>query len=178
MGRVVDPSVEAELLARAKKGDGKAFEALVTPHYEPLIKMCQTLVYDRDLAGQCVQEALLRSWTKIDRCRDNFSGWFYRTAINVARDMRSEAFWRRSVPLPDDSDTVFSGPSVDTFEDVVIDQLEIIDVLARLRDNERELAVLHCIVGLDLKEAAEILDISHEAARKRWSRIVKTSRLM
>jgi RNA polymerase sigma-70 factor (ECF subfamily) len=171
----VNQSNEAELLARAQKGDKGAFEVLVSRHYEKLTVLCQGVVFDHDLAQQAVQQALFNVWRNIGRCNENFAGWFYRAAINVARDMRSEAEWRKTIPLDTLPDTIRRD---DPWPDAVVWGLQLDDILERLKPNEREIFILHHLLGLDLKEVAVVLEISHEAARQRWCRTKTTIRLM
>jgi RNA polymerase sigma-70 factor (ECF subfamily) len=172
----VDASTETELLARAQRGDGAAFEELITPHLPGLFRLCRGLLRDADLAEQAVQEALRRAWEARWGCRGAFKSWLYTVAKNVALDTLKEAHHRYSVPLNEDTASAAVSRSGEPFEETAIRQRLIEDALARLPLDAREIIVLNHFVGLDLREASGVIGISHDAARQRYGRAIKALR--
>jgi DNA-directed RNA polymerase specialized sigma subunit len=67
-----------------------------------------------------------------------------------------------------------SAQKENNWDNVVIWGIQLKEILDKLKMHEREIFTLHFIVGYDLKKIATILEISHEAARQRWSRTQKS----
>lgn len=75
-------------VARAKRGDAAAFEALVTPHERLIYFTCLKLMGNEQDAGDCAQEALIRAYRAMPTYRheSKFETWLYRIAYNVCLD--------------------------------------------------------------------------------------------
>ena len=64
-GRNVAESIElavAELVARACRGDGSAFEELIRRHERLALGVAYGALHDPQRAGDAVQEAFIRAW--------------------------------------------------------------------------------------------------------------------
>jgi len=171
----VDAAIEKELLARAQRGDGAAFEELITPHLPGLFRLCYGMLRDAGLAEQAVQEALRRAWEARWGCRGVFKSWLYTVARNVTLDMLKEAHYRHSVPLEERAAEAVHRAD-EPFEEIVVGRYLIEDALSLLPPDAREIIILHHFVGLDLREAAEVIGISHDAARQRHRRAIQALR--
>jgi len=79
---------ESELIARAGRGDARAFETLYRTHAPRLHALCRRLAGDPERAEDLTQEVFLRAWQRLDGFagRSAFSSWLYRLAINAAID--------------------------------------------------------------------------------------------
>jgi|SRR5579859_3859934 len=77
---------DAWLLKRARQGELRAFELLVEPHLRRLLGKILTITRDREDAEDCLQNTLMRAFTRIDQFREasRFSSWLFRIAINQA----------------------------------------------------------------------------------------------
>lgn len=79
-------SEEAELLARLRAGDERAFESLVERHYSTMLAVARTYVKSRAVAEEVVQDA----WIGVLKGLDRFEGrsalktWIIRIVINTA----------------------------------------------------------------------------------------------
>ena len=92
-------SDEAQLLARLRAGDERAFESLVERHYSTMLAVARTYVKSRAVAEEVVQDA----WIGVLKGLDRFEGrsalktWIIRIVINTAttrgvREARSTPF--------------------------------------------------------------------------------------
>ena len=78
---------EAELVARLRAGDERAFEALVDRHYGTMLAVARTYVSSRAVAEEVVQEA----WLGVLKGLDGFEGrsslatWIMRIVANIAK---------------------------------------------------------------------------------------------
>ena len=116
---MTEATVEADLLARLRAGDERAFETLVMRHHRTMLAVARQYVSTRAVAEEVVQEAWLGVIKGIDRFegRSSLSTWILRILVNIAktRGVRES----RSVPYaalagPDDEVSVeadrFRGP--------------------------------------------------------------------
>jgi RNA polymerase sigma-70 factor (ECF subfamily) len=79
-------SEEATLLASARAGDSTAFECLVMPHWDALLRITQRILRNREDAEDAVQTALLDAFRNLNgfRGHSQFSSWLTRIAMNAA----------------------------------------------------------------------------------------------
>jgi RNA polymerase sigma-70 factor (ECF subfamily) len=86
----VEPSFitgeEAILLASARAGDSAAFECLVMPHWDALLRVTQRILRNREDAEDAVQTALFDAFRNLNGFRgcSRFSSWLTRIAMNAA----------------------------------------------------------------------------------------------
>jgi RNA polymerase sigma-70 factor (ECF subfamily) len=80
-------SEEAELLARLRAGDERAFEALVARHYRTMLAVAQTYVKTRAVAEEVVQDAWLGVLQSLDRFegRSSVRTWLLAILVNKAK---------------------------------------------------------------------------------------------
>src|SRR5580692_1052462 len=79
-------SDEAALLASARGGDSAAFECLVMPHWDALLRATQSILRNREDAEDAVQTAFLDAFRNLNGFygRSRFSSWLTRIAMNAA----------------------------------------------------------------------------------------------
>jgi RNA polymerase sigma-70 factor, ECF subfamily len=79
-------SEEATLLASARTGDSVAFERLVMPHWDTLLRVTQRILRNREDAEDAVQTAFLDAFRNLNgfHGRSRFSSWLTRIAMNAA----------------------------------------------------------------------------------------------
>jgi RNA polymerase sigma-70 factor (ECF subfamily) len=79
-------SQEATLLASARAGDPAAFECLVMPHWDALLRVTQRILRNREDAEDAVQTAFLDAFRNLNcfRGSSRFSSWLTRIAMNAA----------------------------------------------------------------------------------------------
>jgi RNA polymerase sigma-70 factor (ECF subfamily) len=79
-------SEEAILLASARAGDSAAFECLVMPHWDALLRITQRILRNREDAEDAVQTAFLDAFRNLNGFRgySRFSSWLTRIAMNAA----------------------------------------------------------------------------------------------
>jgi RNA polymerase sigma-70 factor (ECF subfamily) len=106
-------SEEAELLARLRAGDERAFESLVEAYHGTMIAVARTYVSTRVVAEEVVQEA----WLGVLKGLDGFEGrsslktWILRILVNTA--MTRGGREARSVPFSSLAPADEEEPAVD-----------------------------------------------------------------
>ena len=90
---------DAELLARLRTGDERAFEAVVDDYYRPMLHVALSFVRTRAVAEEVVQEAWLGVLKGLDRFegRSSLRTWILRIVANVAKTRGARE--ARSVPF-------------------------------------------------------------------------------
>ena len=83
----VQASGEAELVARLRAGDERAFEALVARNYATMLAVARTYVSTRAVAEEVVQEAWLGVLQSLERFegRSSLRTWILAILVNKAR---------------------------------------------------------------------------------------------
>jgi RNA polymerase sigma-70 factor (ECF subfamily) len=91
-----DPTPDALLVDRLRKGETAAGEALARKYYQPLVRYLQRLVGNEQLAEEMHQQTWLSVLEHLDRfdarhVTGGFKAWLFRIATNKAND-----YWRSS----------------------------------------------------------------------------------
>src|SRR5580658_1199541 len=79
---------DAELIARYRAGDGRAFDEIVRRHSAQIQRLVGRYVRNEADAKDVAQEAFTRAFQGLDSFRGEsmFRTWLYRIAVNVALD--------------------------------------------------------------------------------------------
>ncbi len=80
---------EAELIERAKQGDGEAFEALYNLHKRRVYSLCLRMTANTAVAEDLTQEAFLQLFRKIGTFRGRIG--FFDLAASYGRERRTDA---------------------------------------------------------------------------------------
>jgi RNA polymerase sigma-70 factor (ECF subfamily) len=170
----------AELVARAKAGDAKAFDELVRKYRPRVYSLALHLTGQASDADDITQDAFLKAYHKLPEFegRSEFFTWIYRITLHRALNSKRDRKRRRTVPL--DDPRLVAAVAVDSHGDP--------ERAVQLRDRYRALleafdqltpllqttVVLTTLQGLSYKEAAVVLETTegtiawriHEARRK------------
>ena len=177
--------MSADLLARARAGDGDAFGELVEPYRHELQVHCYRFLGSAQDAEDAVQETLLAAWRGLEgfEGRASVRTWLYRVAtsrcLHTLRSARrrppvsgpdvvlveptrmGEVAWLEPYPdvlladLPDEA----PGPLA-RYEAREAISLAFITALQLLPPQQRAVLILRDVLGFRTREAAEILQAS------------------
>ena len=154
---------DAALMARIAGGDEATFRRVWDDHYDRVFRAAYGVLLDTQEAREVVQDCFVGLHRVAPRWRPRaqLTTWLTRVAVRDAlrRRRRSRWFWSLSVP------PAWSPPAPD--EAVAGDQaLDRLEAAARtLSPKLRAVLTLHLDQGLAPREIAEVLGISHGAAR-------------
>jgi RNA polymerase sigma-70 factor (ECF subfamily) len=184
---------------RISSGHRDAFDELFDRHRSYLRRAVQ-LRLDRRLsarvdASDIVQEAQMHAYRRLDdylqRRPMPFSLWLRKTAQERIHDHRRahvEAD-RRSVhreqAFPDESSMMIAGPFIVSssspsrrFMKKEYQRL-VSEAVNKLDETDREILLMRNVEGLSQREIAQVLELSHDAVRKRYGRaLIKLQRLL
>jgi RNA polymerase sigma-70 factor (ECF subfamily) len=189
---MIDSEETAKLLERASAGSQPAFEQLLERHRPRLLASVRRRLNPKllrridpsDVVQETHLEALRRRDDYLQRQPMPFTLWLLKTAhqrvSKIERDhlRRAKRAIDRELPLPDESTMALAQrlPGSGTSASRQLQRQEaarhIRRTLARLSETSREIILLRVFEGLTNSEASQLLEVSEEAAKKRYTRAV------
>ena len=162
------------LVNLVKKGDKKAYNALVLKYQDRLVFSVYKFLKDYELAQDIAQEAFIKAYKSIDKFRGDsqFYTWIYRIAINTAKNVLSTKARASEVYDNDTTDQLLSE-SATTSENpeniLQADQLRstINNALQSLPEDIRVTLSLREYDGLSYEEIAGVLKCPIGTVRSR-----------
>jgi len=155
---------DAELIARAQRGEESAFEALYHAHKRRVYHLCFRMIGNTAEAEELTQEAFLRLFRKIHMFRGDsaFSTWLHRLSVNVVlMRLRKKRVKEVSFESGDDGQESERPPRDFGAPDLsltgVVDRLTLKRAVAKLPKGCRKVFVLHDVLGCEHHEIAEKL---------------------
>jgi RNA polymerase sigma-70 factor (ECF subfamily) len=157
---------EAEVIERAKQGDGGCFESLYSLHKRRVYSLCLRMTGNTAEAEDLTQEAFLQLYRKIATFRGEsaFSTWLHRLAVNVVlMHLRKKGL--PEVSLQETLEPEEDGPKKDigAHDQVLagsIDRVNLERAVESLPPGYRIIFVLHDIEGYEHNEIAEMMGCS------------------
>ena len=133
-------------------------------------RTCYLILGDRVLAEDAAQETFLRAWKSMDKFKGDASPrtWLTRIAINVCRNMRRTAWFRRHDRSVTPEELPLSAPDEDR---------TLLLTVRQLPEKFRQVIILRYYQGMSLDEAARVLGISRSAAHHRLQKALKQLRI-
>jgi len=182
--------VNADLLDRARAGDGDAFRALTEPHRRELQLHCYRMLGSLQDAEDAVQDTLLAAWQGIGafQGRSSLRTWLYRVATNRCLNVRRAAS-RRPQPAwpvpgvePIEPSRLGEVTWLEPYPDALLEgipnqppgpearyeateaiSLAFIAALQELPARQRAVLILRDVLGFHADEVAESLDATVES---------------
>jgi RNA polymerase sigma-70 factor, ECF subfamily len=153
------PDDEAELLARAKAHDTRAFEGLYRLHVRRVYAVCLRMVANGTRAEEMTQKTFITVWEKLPLFRGEsaFTSWLHRVAVNtVLADLRAEHRRTQRVfgtedPAVFETATAAPRPGM---------RMDLDQAIAGLPPQARAVFVLHDVEGWQHDEIARELGVA------------------
>ena len=180
---VAAEQTDAELVARAGRGEAMAFVAIMRRYNRLLFRSARGVVGDDADAQDVVQETYLRAFTRLPSFRGDagLGTWLARIAINVALDVQRKR--GRAVPIDDTQDTgaepatehtmAFNAPAADS-PDTAAERSQVRELLQRaiegLPDIYRSVFILRAVEEMSVDETAFCLQVSDAVVKTRYLR--------
>jgi RNA polymerase sigma-70 factor (TIGR02960 family) len=173
--------VTADLIARAKSGDGDAFRELTEPYRRELQVHCYRMLGSFQDAEDALQDTLLAAWQGLGGFEERASlrTWLYRIAtnrcLNVLRSAKRRPAKEWDIPSvepPEPSrlgEVVWLEPYPDAllpearYEQTEAISLAFVTALQVLPARQRAVLILRDVLGYRASEVAEILDSTVES---------------
>jgi RNA polymerase sigma-70 factor (TIGR02960 family) len=190
--------VTADLLSRARAGDGEAFRELTDPHRRELQVHCYRMLGSFQDAEDTLQDTLLAAWQGIGGFteeRASLRTWLYKIATNRCLNARRAASRRPArewdvsqfeppVPVPRD-EAVWLQPFPDALLEGAVDvppgpearyeqteaiSLAFVTALQLLPPRQVAVLILRDVLGFHASEVAGMLEVTLESANSTLKR--------
>ncbi|WP_042417202.1 RNA polymerase subunit sigma-70 [Streptacidiphilus anmyonensis] len=182
--------MSAELIERARAGDGEAFRQLTAPHRRELQVHCYRMLGSLQDAEDALQDTLLAAWQGLDgyEGRASLRTWLYRIATNrclnalraakrrSAREWNvpgvmppepsrlGEAVWLEPLPDAQAADAAPAPPGPEArYEQTESLSLAFVTALQLLPPRQLAVLVLRDVLGFHASEVAAMLDATVES---------------
>jgi RNA polymerase sigma-70 factor (TIGR02960 family) len=186
-----------DLIARARDGDGEAFEALTQPYRREIQAHCYRMLGSFQDAEDVLQESLLAAWQGLDGFEERASlrTWLYRIAtnrcLNARRSVSRRQAKRWDVPgvEPPEPTRLGEVPWLQPYPDVFLEgaveappgpearyeqtesiSLAFVTALQLLPPRQLAVVVLRDVLGFHAIEVADMLDSTVESVNSALKR--------
>ncbi len=160
-------SNDLEWVRRAQNADAGAFEMLYRAHVDRVYGLCLRMTGNTAEAEDCVQEAFIQAWGKLDRFRgdSSFGTWMHRVAVNTVLGRMRKS--RR------EQDRIRAVSEVHPARETMADDGELRDfehAINELPSGARHVFVLNAVYGYSHGETGEMLGIAEGTSKAQLSR--------
>ena len=171
--------VEFELIRRAQKGDGAAFNDVVLAYRKRILGTITRLIARPEDVEDVAQEVFLRLYFSLDQLRtaEVFEPWLYRLTVNAAYDYLRKQMRRQEYRMSDLSEQqvmladAMAGGKADQDEQHNKKIRESVDsLLGAVSEADRVLLMMKEVEGLSLKELEKVYKVNENALKVRLFR--------
>jgi RNA polymerase sigma-70 factor, ECF subfamily len=171
--------VDFDLIRRAQKGDGAAFNEIVLAYRKRILGTIMRLIARPEDVEDVAQEVFLRLYFSLDQLRKEevFEPWLYRLTVNAAYDYLRKQRRRQEFRMSDLSEQqvmladAVAGGKVDLAERHRKSVRESVDaLLGAVPEADRILLLLKEVEGLSLKELEKVYHVNENALKVRLFR--------
>jgi len=144
---------DGELVRRARGGDPRAFEMLISRHYERMYAIAFKWTRNAADAEDVTQMACINMARGIRTIRDEkiFTTWLYRVVVNAAKDFFRQN--KRTETLSDNNDSA----SAELNPEESLYMRQVLSEIYALPDKEKDAVLLVFGEGLSHSDAAKVL---------------------
>jgi RNA polymerase sigma-70 factor, ECF subfamily len=160
---------EQQLVEAARRGDARAYAALVRAHQRSLYCTAYSILGSSWDASDAVQDALLQAWARTASLRDSarFKPWLVRILVNACFDTLSAR--HRVVPVGEEPRQDAARTEAHEFVGTE-DQLDLFRVVRELEDEQRIVVALRYFCDLKVDDIAAILGVPPGTVKSRINR--------
>jgi len=165
---------EADLVARARRGDGDAYDQLVRAHQDIAFRTAWLVSGSAADAEDAAQEAFVKAWRALGRFREGapFRPWLLAIVANEARNRRRSGRRQDDLALrvAEDRPSGDAAPSPEAAALATEQRRLLLAAVGRLGESDRQ--VIACRFFLELSEAemAAALGCRRGTVKSRLSR--------
>jgi RNA polymerase sigma-70 factor (ECF subfamily) len=157
---------DADLVARALRGDADAFDVLVRRYYRSAFAVALGVLGNRQDAEDVVQDAFVKAVDRLEDCREpsKFVQWLLMIVRNRALSHRTYRKIRETSELLPEIAEADDSPFIDAARSELADTLQ--SALATLSETQREIVLLHDMDGWTHADIAGRLEITEVRSRQ------------
>ena len=177
-----EPSSDAVIVRRVIAGDDEAYGILVARYRVRFARYAHYMLGNREDAEEALQDAFVRAWRALRRCRDpeRFDTWLFRILANRCRT-RSARRQRYEATFVHDAVALTSAPADESPAPAGEEPgwAEAIErALTTLEPDQREAFLLKYVDQLSYDDMAALTGVSVSALKMRVKRAADRLRLL
>ncbi|MDT3677215.1 MAG: sigma-70 family RNA polymerase sigma factor [Burkholderiaceae bacterium] len=163
---------DAELAARARNGDSKAFTELVSRHQDRVFRFVFRMTGSREEAMDITQETFIKAWQAMPRWRPDarFGTWLLQIARNGTLDVLRRGNVVEFEPLDAELPVADPAPTPEERTDAKQRIASLDAALRALAPEHREVLLLREVEDLSYAEIAEALGVAEGTVKSRIAR--------
>jgi RNA polymerase sigma factor (sigma-70 family) len=160
---------DSALIKRALKGDQKAFRRLRVKYHDPIFKLINRMIRNREEVEDLIQEAFIKAFTSLASFNEEyaFSTWLYKIATNNSIDyIRKRKLQTFSIDKPiesEESDYSFELPDTEPEPDqelIAAQRKKMLDdAMNSLPPKYRQVILMRHVDEKEYQEIAKILKL-------------------
>lgn len=169
--------IENELIDKAVKGDGKAFEKLIRRYDGQIMNLLLNILKDPDDASDAYQNTFIKVYNSLGQFKKGsaFYTWLYRIAVNTAY-----SFYNKK-PVHSEFDENIHSPELTETHPAAGDR-ELSDEekrelvkkeIEKLSLQQKSVVYLKSYEGLKFREIADVLSLNEGTVKKYFHRAVE-----
>jgi RNA polymerase sigma factor (sigma-70 family) len=162
-------NIHQELIERCRKNDQKAQLEIYKLYYKPMYNASLRILNHEAEAEDVMQESFLDAFRKIEEYKGegSFGGWLRRIVVNNSIDTLKKR--KEMLPLENNFfEQADDNASADEHVEYRVEEIK--KAVPLLPEEHRIILSLFLFEGYDHEEIAQILKISNNASRTRYSR--------
>jgi len=163
--------VHHDLIEQCKKGKQKAQMQIYKLYYKAMFNTSLRIVKSSPDAEDIMQDSFMDAFRKIEQYSEegSFGGWLKRIVLNNSLDFLNKQ--KPQTELIDNLEVV--EDSNENYENFKIKLKDVKIALEQIKDEYRVIISLYLFEGYDHEEICDILGISYNLSRTRYSRAKK-----
>lgn len=151
------------------------FEDLYEKYAPMVLRRCRYMLKDEEKALDCMQDVFVRILERKDKITSVCSSFFYTAATRVCLNkIRSDK--TRYAPQIDDILADIADTASASHEEVIDATIILDNLFKEVKEDTRDMAIMHYVDGLTLEETAEQMNMSVSGVRKRLSVLRKKAK--
>jgi len=166
------------LLDSLRQGDRSAFDSIFRTFYAPLVGTAESMVRDRAVAEELVQDVMLELWRRHESLtvEESLRAYLYRATRNRALNhLRHEKVKREAEPYVTGEPAALPSAPLRLVEEEIDEAVR--QAVAALPERCREVFELSRVHGLKYSEIARTLGISVKGVEAQMGRALRELRL-
>jgi len=166
-------NIHQELIDGCKEGNKFDQMKIYKLYYKAMYNTALRILNNTVEAEDVMQESFLTAFQKINNYggTGSFGSWLKRIVVNNSIDTLGKS--RFNLSLDEIGDIELDDSNENYFEILNYKVEEIREMIFNLSDNHRTILSLYLLEGYDHEEISQILDISYNNSRTRYSRARK-----
>jgi RNA polymerase sigma-70 factor, ECF subfamily len=172
--------IEIELIDKAVKGDGKAFDKLIRKYDRQIMNLLLNILKNEDDASDAYQNTFIKVYNSLGQFNrgSSFYTWVYRIAVNTAY-----SFYNKR-PVHTEFDEEVHTPSVED-DNRIAGEIELSDEekremvkkeIEKLSVQQKSVVYMKSFEGMKFKEIAEVMSLNEGTVKKYFFRAVENIR--